>query len=444
MAPELDRVREALGRRALTAIAREVIAEARRRVKDGEAVPPLQTLLVEVEARAGHRLRAGLARVINATGVLLHTNLGRAPLPAASIEAISATAGGYSTLELDAVLGERTRRGVAVERSLAELSGAEDALLVNNNAAGVLLSLSTLGAGREVIVSRGELVEIGGGFRIPEVLARSGALLVEVGTTNRTRIEDYASAIGERTACVLRVHPSNFKMTGFSERPSLASLARLARERGVPLVKDLGGGLLVDLGENVTGDEPTVQACVSAGADLVCFSLDKLFGGPQMGAIVGRQKLCARLRADPLARALRVDKLGIAALAPILGAYTSGRIEGIPIHAMIRAPVERLRERVEGWQKALGQGASRTRVVETIAAIGGGTLAEAPVRSVGLCVSTSDPDSLARKLRHAPVPIIARIEEGQVVLDARSVFPAEDSLLGRALGELLRSGLEDA
>jgi L-seryl-tRNA(Ser) seleniumtransferase len=436
-AEELSELRASIGKKALTAIAREVVEGARERVKAGEPAPSLSEVVKQVELRGRERLLASLTRVINATGVLLHTNLGRAPLPQASLARIAEMTGGYSSLELDAELGARTRRGLAVEASLAELVGAPDALLVNNNAAGVLLALSCLGAGREVLVSRGELVEIGGGFRIPEVLARSGAKLVEVGTTNRTTVEDYARAIGKDTACLLRVHPSNFKITGFTARPVLSSLAELAHRHGIPLVKDLGGGLVTDLGENVSGDEPTVMACLGAGADLVCFSLDKLFGGPQGGAIVGDRALTEKLRSDPLARALRVDKIVIAALEPVLDAYRRGALDEIPILSLLKTPVGELTRRVEAWRAGLGEAAKLTRVIQTAAAIGGGTLAEAPVASAGLAIAVAEPDALARELRQAEIPLIARIEEGQVVLDARSVFPAQDGVVTTTLRRIL-------
>lgn len=441
-AEELASSRAALGRKALTTIARQVIADYREKVRSGQGAPELAKVVSEVMRRAERRLRASLERVVNATGVVLHTNLGRAPLPKASIERIAQIASGYSTLEYDSELGVRTRRGAAVESAMAELIGAEDALVVNNNAASVLLCLSSLAAGREVIVSRGELVEIGGGFRIPEVLARSGARLVEVGTTNRTRVEDYARAINDNTSCLLRVHPSNFKIEGFAERPALAELSKLAHARGLPLVKDLGGGLVVDLPKEAQqgGDlssEPTAQSCLRAGADLVCFSLDKLFGGPQGGVVAGRRDLVCKLRDDPLARALRVDKLTLAALEPVVLAYARGNLEAIPVYAMLAASVESLVERVESWRKELGELGARTAVERTNAAIGGGTLAEAPVRSAALSIAVADPDALAESLRaHAP-PVVGRIVEGRLLLDARTVLPDEDAIVVSALKSAL-------
>ncbi len=435
-APELGQVRGALGRKAVTVLARGVIAQLRAEVLGGSAAPSFEAVVAQVQARAAARLRAGLRPVINATGVILHTNLGRAPLPQASLRRITETAGCYSTLELDAETGVRTRRGVQVELALAELIGAEDALLVNNNAAAVLLALSSLAAGREVVVSRGELVEIGGGFRIPEVLARSGARLVEVGTTNRTRATDYARAIGTETACLLRVHPSNFKISGFAERPLLSELVAVARERGIPLVKDLGGGLVVELPASMAGSdlerEPSVQACLRAGADLVCFSLDKLFGGPQGGVIAGRAALVRELRDDPLARALRLDKLALAALDGVLDAYQRGALGEIPVHALLATSTAELAARVDVWVAALGQGIVADRV-ECQSAIGGGTLAEAPVASVALRLSTPDPEALAQRLRSGAVPVLGRVVEGALLLDARTVFPEQDGEVVAAL-----------
>jgi L-seryl-tRNA(Ser) seleniumtransferase len=452
-APELARARVALGARTLAAIARDLVGRWRQRVRAGEAAPSEAAVIDELLQAAERRQRSTLTRVINATGVVLHTNLGRAPLPSASVERICEIAGHYSNLELDVELGTRARRGAALEASIAELCGAGDALIVNNNAAAVLLALSSLAAGREVIVSRGELVEIGGGFRIPEVLARSGARLVEVGTTNRTRIGDYARAITEQTGCILRVHPSNFRITGFTERPALAELCRLSRQHGLPMVKDLGGGLLVELPRDVLEaggleTEPTVSSCLTAGADLVCFSLDKLFGGPQGGVIAGSAELVGRLREDPLARALRVDKLTFAALEPVVAAYVRGEPEAIPVHALLRASVESLALRVESWQRALGELASETELVRSEGAVGGGTLADAPVSSAALLVRSRSAEALARALRAGSPPVLGHIKDDRLLLDARTVLPDEDaelvSALRAALNRLSAASLEPA
>ena len=449
--PKVDRVvesprlavsRAAVGSRALTAIAREVVATWRNRIKSGAAAPDFDTVVGEVATAARRRLEAHQVRVVNATGVLLHTNLGRAPLPARSVERVAALAGGYQSVEFDVEVGGRSRRGASVERALAELAGAEDALVTNNNAAAVLLALSHLAAHKEVVVSRGELVEIGGGFRVPEVLERSGARLVEVGTTNRTRVEDYAAAITDKTACLLRVHPSNFKITGFTERPPLKALAELARSRDLPLVKDLGGGLMVEPRELSAGgvdfsSQPTVTSCIRAGCDLVCFSLDKLFGGPQGGVVVGSKALVERLRSDPLARAIRVDKLTLTTLEPVVDAYVRGDLDSIPVLRMLRTSLDDLEERLNDWRAQLGEHAERIEVVTTESAVGGGTLAEAPVESRGLAVQCEDPDAMARALRAQTPPVVARIADGRVLLDARSVQPDEDRFVVEALLSVL-------
>jgi L-seryl-tRNA(Ser) seleniumtransferase len=433
---ELGACRSAVGHRVLVAIAREVLAGWRVRVREGEAAPEVALLVGEIREAVRKRLSAGLRPVVNATGVLLHTNLGRAPLGQASIDALGRLGRGYSSVELDVETGERSRRGASAEAALAELCRAEAALIVNNNAAAVLLALTAISSGREVVVSRGELVEIGGGFRIPDILARSGATLVEVGTTNRTRLEDYERATSARTACILRVHPSNFTMTGFVERPRLAELAALARARGIPLVKDLGGGLVVEralegLGIGLPG-EPAVQACLEAGADLVTFSLDKLFGGPQGGAAVGACALVDRLRADPLARAVRVDKLTLAALEPVIADHARGDYDAIPVLRQLRLSVDSLAARVRRWQAELGDAAARTALVEVRSATGGGTLGP-EIPSVALAIDAASPDELAARLRAHTPAVLARIDHGRVLLDPRTVLPGEDDTVVAAL-----------
>jgi L-seryl-tRNA(Ser) seleniumtransferase len=433
-APELSACRSALGRGVVVAIARDVVARARQGVRAGGRVPEAAEIVEEVRRAALGRLASGLRHVVNATGVLLHTNLGRAPLPAAALENIARLGGGNSSVELDVETGERARRGSHAEATLAEMVGAEAALIVNNNAAAVVLALTALAFGREVVVSRGELVEIGGGFRIPDILARSGATLVEVGTTNRTRLDDYERATTERTALWLRVHPSNFTMTGFVERPRLAELTRAAHARGLPVVKDLGGGLVVEQPGDVLGlgGEPTVQSCLAAGADLVTFSLDKLFGGPQGGAAVGARSLVDRLRSDPLARAVRVDKLTIAALEAVLGAYGRADYDAIPVLRQLRASLATLRERALAWQNALGEAAAQTAIVDVTSETGGGTLGTG-VPSIALAVSVPSPDRFARRLREHDPPVIARIENDRVLLDPRTVLEGEDAMIVRAL-----------
>lgn len=440
-APELDESRALVGRQALVAIARDVLGHFRSRVRAGGAAPAFTEVVDSVRTAALRRRETAPRRVVNATGVLLHTNLGRAPLPAASLERIARVASGYSSLEYDVETGERSRRGVSVESALATLTGAESALVVNNNAAAVLLALTAVARGREVVVSRGELVEIGGGFRIPEVLERSNATMVEVGTTNRTRVEDYERALTAQTACILRVHPSNFVISGFTERPNLAALAELSRRRGVPLIEDLGGGLVVESFDDAFASlrhEPTVQASVRAGVDLTCFSLDKLFGGPQGGAIVGGASFVDRLRKDPLARALRVDKLTLAALDGVLDAYARRDHDAIPVLRQLRATPAMLEDRVEAWRAALGERAERTSRVVTVSETGGGTLSGG-IPSVALAVHVPSPDDFTKRLREHEPPVIARIDNGAVVLDPRTVLPGEDDEVVSALQAALES-----
>ncbi len=437
--PKVDRVaahaaladaRAALGVAAATDLARRAVSEARDAVRSGAPCPSLD----DVAARAGELSRAWTAqrtrRVINATGVVLHTNLGRAPLSAQAADAVAETARGYVSLELDLTTGKRGGRAAYVERALASLTGAEAALVVNNNAAAVLLALAAVASGRGVLVSRGELVEIGGGFRIPEVLARSGARMIEVGTTNKTREADYVAAFEEQgdVAAVLRVHPGNFRQVGFVERPSLAAVVALAHARGAVVIEDLGGGLLVDLGVAELGGEPVVSASVGAGADLVCFSTDKALGGPQGGAIVGRAALVDRLRRDALARALRMGRLPLVALEATAGLLLRGRIDEVPALAAMRVPLAAVRDRARQWSSALAARGVPCELVEIDAVVGGGAFAEESLASAGVALAGAAEPLLAR-LRRGQTPVLARVVEDRVVLDARTVLPGEDAAL---------------
>jgi len=347
--------------------------------------------------------------VLNATGVLVHTNLGRAPLPAAALERVAAVAG-YSNLELDLDTGSRGSRHDHLAPLLRRLTGGEAALAVNNNAGALLLALAALAEGREVVVSRGELIEIGDGFRIPDVLARSGARLVEVGTTNRTRAADYEAAIGPDTALLLRVHQSNFRVVGFTEQPRVAELAAVAARHGVPLLDDLGSGALVDV-----DGEPTPAASLAAGADLVCFSGDKLLGGPQAGIVAGRADLVELLRRHPLQRALRADKLALAALEGTLALYLD-RPDEIPVVRMLREPVEDVRARAERLAAATGG-----EIEETVARVGGGALPLAELPSFACAVE----EDLAAALRDGEPPVIAVVRDGRTLLDCRTLTDAE-------------------
>ena len=405
----------------LVAAARSELENLRARILSGEDVDADPARLRDAVTERARLLWAGtLRRVINATGVVLHTNLGRAPLSAAAAESAGRLATAYSNLELDLTTGERKSREWHLEPLLRQLTGAEAALAVNNNAAAVLLALAATAAGREVIVSRGQLIEIGGSFRIPEILAQSGASLVEVGTTNRTRIEDYEKAVGPQTAALMRVHQSNFRTVGFTEEVELEELCALARARGLIVIDDLGSGALEPL-----GDEPTVRASIEAGADLVCCSADKLLGGPQAGIVAGSAEAIARCRSHPLARALRLDKLQLAALEATLRLYRDRGRESIPALAMLATPEETLRARAQRMAAIVGGAA---RVGRSESRPGGGslplTLLEGPA-----CVIDPSPigaDELARRLRASePVPVLARIERGTVVLDPRTMSDEE-------------------
>ncbi|MGN6216669.1 MAG: L-seryl-tRNA(Sec) selenium transferase [Solirubrobacterales bacterium] len=372
-----------------------------------------------------------LRRVVNATGVVLHTNLGRAPLAPAAVARVAEVAAGYSNLEYDLESGRRGSRGAHVEELLCELSGAEAALTVNNNAAAVMLALAALAGDGEVLVRRGELVEIGGSFRIPEILAHSGATLIEVGTTNRTRLSDYAVAIGARTTAILRVHQSNFRIVGFTEQPGAGELAALAHERGIAMVDDLGSGALEEV-----HDEPTVRTAVAAGADLVCCSGDKLLGGPQAGILAGRAEAVERCRRHPLARAMRLDKLQLAALEATLRLHRNEGRSALPALAMIEAPEGELRRRAEAMASAIGDAAE---VARESGAPGGGSLADVALEGYVCLVDPGDrgANQLLIRLRGNDPPVIARIVRGRVVLDPRTMSDEEAAIAAAAAREAL-------
>ena len=411
--------------------ARAAIDSAREAVLAGGSAPGEEELASRAADHLARLRTPSLRRVVNATGVVLHTNLGRAPLAPAAVARVSEVAAGYSNLEYDLERGERGRRGAHVEELLRELSGAEAALAVNNNAAAVMLALAALAGDGEVLVSRGELVEIGGSFRIPDILAHSGATLVEVGTTNRTRLADYAGAIGERTTAILRVHQSNFRIVGFAEQPETGELAALARERGIAMVDDLGSGALGEV-----HGEPTVRAAVGAGADLVCCSGDKLLGGPQAGILFGRAEAVERCRRHPLARAMRLDKLQLAALEATLRLHRDEGAAALPALAMIGAPEQELRLRAEAMAAAIGSGAAVGRVS---GAPGGGSLADVALEGPACWVDPGKlgADALLARLREHEPPVIARIVEGQVVLDPRTMSDEEATIAAVAVREAL-------
>ena len=425
--------------RALVAHAvRAAVDAARRRAVPVPAEPSEWARAVEAELA---RLeRPSLRRVLNCTGVVLHTNLGRAPLPDAAIEAVRRVATGFTNLEYDLERGTRGSRYVHCVSLLRELTGAEDALVVNNGASALVLALHALAAGREAIVSRGELIEIGGSFRIPDIMAASGATLVEVGTTNRTHLDDYRRAARAETAVVVKVHRSNFALVGFVADVSVDALAPLAAELGVPLLHDLGSGLLLPLDEFGLHGEPTAAAALRAGATLVTMSGDKLLGGPQAGIIVGSSAAVARLRASPLARALRVDKLTLAALEATLALYRepSRALREIPALAMLTTPLRIVRERAERVRAAAAEAGIALDILDSTAGVGGGAFPTAELPSVALSPRTGeDPLAIEQRLRTGDPPLIGRIADGRLLMDLRSLPANEDEALVRALTSAL-------
>jgi L-seryl-tRNA(Ser) seleniumtransferase len=399
-----------------------------------------------VERQLSQALRYSLRPLVNATGVILHTNLGRAPLSLEALNHIGATATTYCNLEFDVQAGERGRRDVHVDRLFQHLLGSEtregaaavSTVVVNNNAAAVLLGLNTLAEGGEVIVSRGELVEIGGSFRIPEVMAKSGAILREVGTTNRTRISDYERAISEKTRLLLRVHRSNFQITGFTEQPELSQLAELARDRNIPFMEDLGSGALFDLHSIGISSEPGVSDSLRAGVNVVTYSGDKLLGGPQAGMLSGKREFIKRVRKNPLFRALRVDKLTYAALEAVLLAYVKQDHDSIPAVRMMRLSPDKIGRRADAIAARIVSNQLSTQVIDGSSLIGGGAAPSAVLatRLLALSHERFSADELAWRLRHGDPPIIARVEEGRVLLDLRTVFPEQDDFVIRALTSL--------
>jgi L-seryl-tRNA(Ser) seleniumtransferase len=428
------------GRTVVAGWVREVLSTLRDGKSGDLAADPSQMMaevvhrVVEVRCRdASQRMR----QVINGTGIVIHTNLGRAPLAPAAIQAIAATASG-TNLEVDLLTGRRGRRGAAVESLCRETTGAENALVVNNCAAATLLALQTLAAGRRVIISRGQLIEIGGSYRLPDVFRQAGVELHEVGTTNRTRLADYELAIGPETAALLRVHPSNYRITGFCESVSIAELAELAKARQLPVIDDIGSGCLYDLTRYGLPDEPIVADSLRAGADLVLFSGDKLLGGPQCGIIVGRSELVEKLRTNPLARAVRVDKLTLAALQATLEIHRAGRaFEEIPVLRQLALTSDDVRRRAEQLVKRLNTQSGSPNLFSLQAvesAPGGGALAGQTVPSWAIAVLGPNPEQMAERLRVGTPAVVTRLQDGCNLIDLRTVLVEdEDALAGRLL-----------
>ncbi len=415
---------------AVVTVIRRHLDAIRNSPSGGEPVPDLDRIVEGVCLEASRRWTTGPRRVINATGVVLHTNLGRAPLSKPALQAMNDAASGYSDLEFELRRGQRGSRQAHVSSLITQVSGAEAALVVNNNASAVMLGLAALARGKEVIVSRGEAVEIGGGFRIPGVLAQSGARLVEVGATNRTYLSDYESAIGEETGAILKVHASNFRVTGFTHSVEIAELVALGRERNLPVLHDLGSGCLLDVSMFGLAYEPTVQDSISAGCGLSFFSGDKLLGGPQAGIIAGSKDLVQKLSAHPLARAVRIDKLSLAALAATLLHYLKEEaVTEIPVWRMISASESHLKERAQALQSAIGAIAS---IAPGRSAIGGGSL-PGETLPTWLVALDGNPDAMADALRQADPPVVARIEDDRLVLDPRTVMANEEDAVVEAV-----------
>ncbi|MFZ5921675.1 MAG: L-seryl-tRNA(Sec) selenium transferase [Chloroflexota bacterium] len=426
------------GRPLVLEAIRCVLDEARGRILSGSetTVPEREAILENVSVVLDEWMTPTLLPVINATGVILHTNLGRSPLSKATIQAMEAVSRGYSTLEFDLSNGKRGSRLVHAEAVLKRLTGAEAAVVVNNNASAVLLVLSALAHRRKAVIARSQLVEIGGGFRIPDVMKQSGAKLLEVGTTNKVRLSDYEETFAEKPALVMRAHRSNFKIIGFTEEPELKDIVSAAHRAGVPVLDDLGSGTLLDTARFGLAHEPTVQESLAAGVDVVCFSGDKLLGGPQAGIIIGRKALLDRIKKHPLARAVRADKTCLAGITATLTHYLKDEAEReIPTWQMIATTPQQNRSRVKVWIERLGQG----EAVKGESTVGGGSLPGEMMPTTLLALDVKSPDRFLKRLREQKPPVIARTEGGRVLLDPRTVLPEQEGALLVALQNVLRS-----
>ena len=409
---------------------RQLQDDLRQSLPNFTEMPSDEELINSLEFMLKKQSQPSLRTVINATGVLLHTNLGRAPLSRAALAAVESVASGYSTLEYDLIKGKRGKRDVHASDLLARLTGGESALVVNNNAGAVLLALSALAKGKKVAISRSELVEIGGGFRIPDVMKQSGAKLLEVGTTNRVRLADYEQAIAEGASVLLVAHQSNFKIIGFTEEPALEDLAKLAHQHNLPLMVDLGSGAFLDTAKYGLAHEPTVQEVLAKGADLVCFSGDKLLGGPQAGILVGHGDLLAKIRRHPLYRAIRADKLCLAALSATLEQYLKGKTElEIPLYMMLSRSLEDLTEQVHRWIDHLQAGSA----LEGFSTVGGGSLPGETLPTCLLAFKVKSPTKFAALLREADPPIITRVQDDLLLIDPRTILPWQEQSLLKGL-----------
>lgn len=422
----------------VVALIREVIEEARQRIMAGGPGEGTKEIVIQTLVRIASWERKALLPVINATGVILHTNLGRAPLSQETLTAMQEVAQGYCNLEFNLDDGERGPRAPQVEELLCLASGAEAALVVNNNAAAVLLCLAGLAKDREVVISRGELMEIGGEFRLPDVIVQGGCILKEVGATNRTYLKDYESAITENTAALLKAHSSNYRIVGFTASVTAKELADMAHRKGLPVIEDLGSGSLLDTSPFGLAPEPTIQSAVASGVDLVTFSCDKLLGGPQAGAIVGKREWVEKLRKNPLVRAMRVDKLILAGLGATIRHYVKDEAQAkVPVWRMISAPLTGIEKRVKALERKLDKAALETGMVASTATIGGGSLPGETLASKALVLwSAGPPQDLSRKLRLSDPPVVPRIDQDTLLLDLRTVLPEQDAPLAEVLLKL--------
>lgn len=428
----------------VTEATRELLVRVRSEIAAGGHAPSQDEFTALLTEQLSTQMQPTLRSVINATGIIIHTNLGRAPLSKPALEAVAALGNGYNNLEYDLKKGERGSRHDHSRQLISNLTGAEDAIVVNNCAAAVYLVLTALCHNRSVLLSRSQLVEIGGGFRIPDVLRQSGAQLVEVGTTNRTHLRDFAENINSQTAAIMRVHSSNFRQLGFVTMPELNILTELAHNSNPPIlvIDDLGSGALLDTALYGLEPEPTVQASLAAGADIVTFSGDKLLGGPQAGIIAGRKEQIAIIRRHPMARALRVDKMTLAALDATLRSYLLGRAtEEIPIWQMIAAQPERLHQRAEQWQSTLAKQGIDCTIWQGESAVGGGSLPGETLPSWLLAVAVNSPDEAAEQLRAAPIPVVCRIQKNHLLFDPRTVLADQEAELLRMVGRVLSQSL---
>ena len=421
------------GRKLSTYAIRTTLELFRESIKNGASSPSHSLILKQSESLINSWLKPSLMPVINASGIILHTNLGRAPLSEETTSAMQTVSSSYNTLEFDLAEGKRGKRSMHAENLIKLLTGAESALIVNNNAAAVLLVLSALANRRKVVIANSQLIEIGGGFRIPDVMRQSGAKLVAVGTTNRVHLSDYKAAIEDNASLVMTAHHSNFKIVGFTSEPELSELVLLCHGAGLPLLCDLGSGALLDTAPFGLAHEPTIQEAIDAGADIICFSGDKLLGGPQAGIIIGKKELIDKVKSHPLARAVRADKICLAGTAATLTHYLKGEaLEKIPIWRMISRKSSDIKKQAINWQKTLKVG----QVIPGSSMVGGGSLPEESQPTFLLAFEINNPDSFMKKLRGLPVPVIARIESDHVLFDPRTVLPSQEAILMEELASL--------